>query len=174
MTVSSRKMYTLKLREGNVDRTSWVKTLGLAESNSAEMKWKKMFSGQEACLRAEWTAAMEPRRYSESSVMATWTKDGSHDDVSLLTDTGQSLPLRYSGASVNRSNPKKSPLSIDRDGIERIPRQNGANSTSNTATYCRKPTIIYFSFSVFPSFLNKKRILGSLKANKGNGVIGYQ
>ncbi|WVY96289.1 hypothetical protein V8G54_028440 [Vigna mungo] len=36
-----------------------------------------MFSGHWECWRMEWTAAMEPRRYSTSRVMATWTREGS-------------------------------------------------------------------------------------------------
>ncbi|KAJ0828763.1 hypothetical protein HanRHA438_Chr17g0840901 [Helianthus annuus] len=50
--------------------TNRVRTRGLAGSNSAAMKWKKMFSGQDVWRRTECTAAIDPRRYSESSVIA--------------------------------------------------------------------------------------------------------
>nr|GMC88081.1 hypothetical protein EUGRSUZ_K03516 [Ipomoea batatas]GME17959.1 hypothetical protein EUGRSUZ_K03516 [Ipomoea batatas]GME20725.1 hypothetical protein EUGRSUZ_K03516 [Ipomoea batatas] len=80
-TESSRKMYTLKFKEGKTDLTIRVRTRGLAGSNSAAMKWKKIVSGQDAWRRTECTAAIDPRRYSESRVMATWTRAGSQDDA---------------------------------------------------------------------------------------------
>lgn len=75
----------------------------MSESDSDEMKWKNTFSGQEACLRTERTAAMEPRRYSESRVMAMCTCDGSQEVTweEEDADTAHSAPLRYSGASAN-------------------------------------------------------------------------
>lgn len=41
--------------------------------DAAMMKWKMVFSGQEECWRTERMAAIEPRRYFMSSVIATWT-----------------------------------------------------------------------------------------------------
>lgn len=41
--------------------------------DEAVMKWKMVFSGQEECWRTERMAAIEPRRYFMSSVIATWT-----------------------------------------------------------------------------------------------------
>lgn len=41
--------------------------------DAAVMKWKMVFSGQEECWRTERMAAIEPRRYFTSSVIATWT-----------------------------------------------------------------------------------------------------
>ncbi|KAK2991929.1 hypothetical protein RJ640_002903 [Escallonia rubra] len=76
--------------------------------------------------RTECTAAIDPRRYSESRVIATWTSDASHDVVPTplpeppLT-TGQSTPLRYSGASANPKDPSE-PSSV-LTGKERIRRQ---------------------------------------------------
>ncbi|KAJ0432756.1 hypothetical protein HanIR_Chr17g0862711 [Helianthus annuus] len=70
MTLSSRKMYILKWSDGKVDLISRVKSRGVAGSNSAAMKWKKMFSGHDAWRRTEWTAAIVPRRYSKSIVIA--------------------------------------------------------------------------------------------------------
>ena len=84
-----------------MDRTMRVRSRGVAESNSAAMKWKKTWSGQEAWRRTEWTAAIEPRRYSESSVIATWTNDAAHDVAGSAEAAGQSTPLRYSRASEN-------------------------------------------------------------------------
>ncbi|KAH1070945.1 hypothetical protein AAZV13_03G161000 [Glycine max] len=48
---------------------------------SKTRKWKKMFSGHWECWRIEWTATMEPRRYSTSRVMAMWTREGSQTEV---------------------------------------------------------------------------------------------
>ncbi|KAG4401539.1 hypothetical protein GLYMA_02G010250v4 [Glycine max] len=44
-------------------------------------KWKKMFSRHWECWRIEWTATMEPRRYSMSRVMAMWTREGPQTEV---------------------------------------------------------------------------------------------
>ena len=46
--------------------------------DAAVTKWKKVFSGQEECWRTERIAAMEPRRYLMSSVIATWTASSEH------------------------------------------------------------------------------------------------
>lgn len=68
------------------------------------MKWKTMFSGQEACWRTEKTPATEPRRYVASRVMAMWIKEGLCEFLSIVEDhvvLGHSLPFRNAGASRN-------------------------------------------------------------------------
>jgi len=109
-----------------------------------------MLSGQEACLRTEWTAAIEPRRYSESRVMAMWTKEGSQEETNrpLLVKTGQSLPLRYSGASANRNplSTSTAPLFPSLDGIERIPKQSKGKRTTtvkNKTPACNRKWTIW-------------------------------
>lgn len=48
-------------------------------------------------------AAIEPRTYSESKVIAMWTRDGSQEEVvSPAEEGGHSAPFRYSGASEKR------------------------------------------------------------------------
>lgn len=61
-----------------------------------------MFSGQDVCMRTEWTAAMEPLKYSASSVMATCTRNEAQagDPASVFAETGHSCPFRYTGASM--------------------------------------------------------------------------
>lgn len=43
------------------------------EALEEQTKWKKMFCGHEECWRIDKIAAMEPRMYVVSSVIATWT-----------------------------------------------------------------------------------------------------
>lgn len=45
-------------------------------------KWKKTFWGQEECWRTERIAAIEPRMYVVSSVIATWTASSEHNRLS--------------------------------------------------------------------------------------------
>ena len=61
-----------------MSRTSRVKTRGLAESNSAAMKWKNTFSRHKEWRRTECTAAMEPRRLTKGAtrpVSVIWRLD---------------------------------------------------------------------------------------------------
>ena len=51
--------------EDVLSQTSWVKTRGLAGSNSTIMKWKNTFFGHEEWRRTECTAAMEPQRLTK-------------------------------------------------------------------------------------------------------------
>ncbi|KAL2554105.1 Uncharacterized protein Fot_07724 [Forsythia ovata] len=85
-----------------MDRTRQDRTRGLTGSNSAAMKCKNTLSGQEAWRSTEWTATIDPRRYSESRVIATLINDGSHDVKASRCKVfaGQSSSLRHSGASV--------------------------------------------------------------------------
>nr|GMC46187.1 hypothetical protein KK1_012206 [Ipomoea batatas]GMD25851.1 hypothetical protein KK1_012206 [Ipomoea batatas]GMD28774.1 hypothetical protein KK1_012206 [Ipomoea batatas] len=129
---------TLKFSDGKTDRTWRVRARGVTASNSAAMKWRNTCSGQDAWRRTECTAAIEPRRYSESSVMAMWTRNGSQDDaVSLSLSSscffaGQSAPFRYSGASKN-PNPVLS-------GKLRIPMQ--SNGTNDATIKIKKTALI--------------------------------
>ncbi|GLT35124.1 hypothetical protein SLA2020_096030 [Shorea laevis] len=111
------------------------------------MKWKKMFSGQEAWWLMEYTAARSPRTYSESNVIAMCTNDGSHSEAYGLI-AGQSFPFRFCGASTNSEalytpNPNPSrPLTDNLELIDRIPRQNGritTQKTNNSTNRHRKP-----------------------------------
>ena len=43
------------------------------DSFEEQTKWKKMFCVHEECWRIDKIAAMEPRMYVVSSVIATWT-----------------------------------------------------------------------------------------------------
>lgn len=99
-------------------------------SDSAVMKWKKIFSGHEEWRRMEWTVAMLPRRYPESRVIAMWTKDMSQLNATSLRFVGiiHSAPFLYCGASEKRDTPSK-PVSL---GNERIPAQNGAKKQHRT------------------------------------------
>ena len=61
-----------------MERTSRVKTRGLAGSNSAAMKWKNTFSRHKEWRRTECTAAMEPRRLTKGAtrpVSVIWRLD---------------------------------------------------------------------------------------------------
>ncbi|KAK9163137.1 hypothetical protein Syun_004039 [Stephania yunnanensis] len=66
-TIFGSKKYNLNLSLGKVDRTS------ASRFASETRKWKKTNSGPRECRRTEWTAAIDPRRYSMSRVMAMWT-----------------------------------------------------------------------------------------------------
>nr|CAB3498874.1 unnamed protein product [Digitaria exilis] len=72
---SSANGYTRNASDGNDARTVARSSSAVAVDDGAEdeMKWKKMDSGQEAWRSTESTAAMVPRRYDASSVMATCT-----------------------------------------------------------------------------------------------------
>lgn len=47
-------------------------------SEEEAMKWKTMFSGHDECWSTERIAAMEPRMYDTSSVIATCTASIEH------------------------------------------------------------------------------------------------
>lgn len=49
------------------------------EALEEQTKWKKTFCGQEECWRTERIAAIEPRMYVVSSVIATWTACSEHN-----------------------------------------------------------------------------------------------
>lgn len=55
----------------------------LAEDAEAT-KWKNTFSGHEVCWRTDRMAAIEPRRYWVSRVIATWTALSEHTTLLLL------------------------------------------------------------------------------------------
>lgn len=52
-------------------------------------KWKKVFWGHEECWRTERIAAMEPRMYVVSSVIATWTASSEELNMSWCSMEGQ-------------------------------------------------------------------------------------
>lgn len=54
-----------------------------------QTKWKKTFCGHEECWRTERIAAIEPRMYVVSSVIATWTASSAHTfECSVLEREG--------------------------------------------------------------------------------------
>ncbi|KAM2825492.1 hypothetical protein COP1_035280 [Malus domestica] len=59
-------------------RERWWESTAL---ESEATKWKNVFSGQEACLKTECTAAMVPRKYSESA----WMREGSQTSFPALS-----------------------------------------------------------------------------------------
>lgn len=52
--------------------------------DAAVMKWNMVFSGHEECWRTERIAAIEPRRYFMSNVIATWTASSEHMTSSVV------------------------------------------------------------------------------------------
>ena len=52
-------------------------------------KWKKVFWGHEECWRTERIAAMDPRMYVVSSVIATWTASSEHMLCSIEGQFGE-------------------------------------------------------------------------------------
>lgn len=55
----------------------------LAEAEAT--KWKMVFCGQEECWRTERIAAIEPRMYMASRVIATWTALSEHISLSCCS-----------------------------------------------------------------------------------------
>lgn len=62
------------------------------EAEAEETKWKATFSGHEECWRMERIAAIEPRMYWVSRVIATWTT-ASEQRISSGSTAGQSGEL---------------------------------------------------------------------------------
>ena len=67
-----------------------------SRSGSETRRWKKTLSGHDECWRIELTAAIEPRRYSKSRVIATWTKEGLQT-LESMSIAAQSAALRIAG-----------------------------------------------------------------------------
>lgn len=69
--------------------------LALAEAT----KWKAMFWGQEECWRTERIAAMEPRMYALSRVIATWTASSEQKMCSSSPSSNSNSMLLMEGQS---------------------------------------------------------------------------
>lgn len=54
-----------------------------SEEFEEQTKWKMMFCGHDECWRTERIAAMEPRMYVVSNVIATWTASSEQIYVSV-------------------------------------------------------------------------------------------
>lgn len=99
----------MKDRVGNDDLMMFVSSGGCA---AAVMKWRRMLSGQAACLRIECTEAIVPRVYLESRVIAMCVScfGSSHWSpfeyvgALLYSDTGFGERVRIARADDTRSN----------------------------------------------------------------------
>ena len=85
-----------RLPQGAGDQTF---DLEITSRTFSEMrKWKKTLSGQSACWRTEWMAAMEPCRYSTSSVITMWKRDMSQTVVGEEEGETHSIAFWIGGA----------------------------------------------------------------------------
>ncbi|KAI4374351.1 hypothetical protein MLD38_012358 [Melastoma candidum] len=75
-----------------------VEATRLSRPVSKMRKWKNTFPGHLECCSTEWTAAIDPRRYSTSRVIATWTRPGLQTPGLVLPRVPHSSALVNSGA----------------------------------------------------------------------------
>ena len=81
--------------DDNAEEGPDLRSMAKGEEEEGEeevMKWNATFSGHVACCTIDRTAAMDPRMYAMSSVIAMWTSRGSHI-MSALEDSVVELAL---------------------------------------------------------------------------------